>query len=620
MPSQFFGLNIAESGLRNSNAALNTTANNIANVQTEGYSRQQVESQAANALRTFTTYGCAGAGVETISIERIRDSFYDVKYWNNNAEYGQYSAKAYFMKTMEDYLDDDGSTGFVSVFNNFNSCLEAITTNASSVSTKAQFVAAAEALTDYFNGVYGNLQELQKDINLEIKECIDEINSISEQVATLSKQINVIEISGGTANDLRDKRDLLIDTLSEYIDVDVNEYPIVDSNDPTRVTGGTRYVVKIAGGQILVDASDYSELKYVARASDEKINQTDVDGLYRITWENGNEFNLNNASMDGRLRGLVELRDGNNATNFTGKVKSDAEVVDPDTRKVVIQTDAEYLKSSLADSQLPLKGQILIGDARYYYKDWTFDETTGEYTFYIDDAKEGTASQAILTGGNAKTQDPLGYQGLPYYMTQFDSFLRTFLKAVNDTFCAGYNSSGEHGAVLFTCETATGHQLTQDELENGYPNPSTSELSKKDGYYYMTAGNVCINTDMLNNADLLGTRHDVAFGVEECEQVKKVISMLSDKKQFNFRNAPANQMLEMILSDVALNASNANTNEKTYDGLKTSIDNQRTSISGVDEDEEAVSLVKYQNAYTLASKMIQTLTEIYDQLILNTGV
>ena len=54
--------------------------------------------------------------------------------------------------------------------------------------------------------------------------------------------------------------------------------------------------------------------------------------------------------------------------------------------------------------------------------------------------------------------------------------------------------------------------------------------------------------------------------------------------------------------------------------MQNSIDNQRSSVSGVDKDEEAVSLVKYQNSYTLASKMIQTLTEIYDQLILNTGV
>ena len=69
-----------------------------------------------------------------------------------------------------------------------------------------------------------------------------------------------------------------------------------------------------------------------------------------------------------------------------------------------------------------------------------------------------------------------------------------------------------------------------------------------------------------------------------------------------------------------IKCEHANTFQKTYEGLKTSIDNQRSSVSGVDKDEEAVSLVKYQNSYTLASKMIQTLTEIYDQLILNTGV
>ena len=96
MPSQFFGLNIAYSGLTASNAALNTTSNNIANVETKGYSRQNAEQAAANALRVFTTYGCAGAGVDVIAIERVRDHFYDVKYWDNNANTGEYNMKQYY--------------------------------------------------------------------------------------------------------------------------------------------------------------------------------------------------------------------------------------------------------------------------------------------------------------------------------------------------------------------------------------------------------------------------------------------------------------------------------------------------------------------------------------------
>ena len=108
MPSQFFGLNIAYTGLLASNAALNTTSNNIANVQTEGYSRQQVNQQAASALRVFQTYGCAGAGVETLAIERVRDEFYDTKFWNNNSKVGEYDMKQYYMTQIETYFDDNG--------------------------------------------------------------------------------------------------------------------------------------------------------------------------------------------------------------------------------------------------------------------------------------------------------------------------------------------------------------------------------------------------------------------------------------------------------------------------------------------------------------------------------
>lgn len=96
---------------------MNTTSNNIANVQTEGYSRQQVTQQAANALRVFQTYGCAGAGVETLAIERVRDEFYDGRFWDNNAQLGEYDMKQYYMQQLETYFDDDGkSTGFKTIF------------------------------------------------------------------------------------------------------------------------------------------------------------------------------------------------------------------------------------------------------------------------------------------------------------------------------------------------------------------------------------------------------------------------------------------------------------------------------------------------------------------------
>ena len=339
MPSTFFGLNIAASGLRAANAALNTTANNISNVDTTGYSRQEVTQEASNALRVFAKYGCAGAGVDTIAIERIRDNFYDIKYRDNEAKLGEFDTKAYYMKMIEEYLTDDGTTGFKSVFDQIGTTLQEITKNASSTSTKAQFISSLKSLTDYFNNMYGDLQNLQADVNDEIKMRIDSINSIAQDLATVNKQINVIELTGTVANELRDKRDVLIDQLSAIVDVDVIETPIYDSYG--NETGATRCIVKIAGGQTLVDQNDYNQLICEARTAPEKVNQTDVDGLYDIRWDNGLEFGLTNASMGGQLYGLVQMRDGNNGEYFSGTTSNITSA--GATSKVTIQTTASYL-------------------------------------------------------------------------------------------------------------------------------------------------------------------------------------------------------------------------------------------------------------------------------------
>lgn len=658
MPSQFFGLYIAGSGLRASNAALNTTANNISNAQTNGYSRQQATQQANNALRTFTTYGCAGAGVDTIAIERVRNNFYDVKYWDNNSKYGEYTAKQYYMRTIEDYFNDDGTSGFKSIFNKFSASLQSVTTNASSDTSKAQFIAAAKSLTDYFNNMYGNLQQLQQDINLEIKQNVDQINSIAQKIATLNKQINVIELSGPTANELRDKRDLLIDELSEIVDVKTTEMKIYDSNNPERETGGTRYVVQIGGGQVLVDGNDYNNLTCEARAANQKVNQSDTDGLYMIRWENGNQFSLTNAAMEGKLKGLVELRDGNNGANFHGTVLDSITATSAAQYKdgwftvkddfdgpkylVSVKVDEDYLRDMKNCDLSDTGGTITIGNKIYEYESWTYDPSTNNYTFVFNEDPK------VDAGASVKTSEAIKYQGIPYYMNQMNAWIRGFAEKVNEIFMGGVDSYGNNGCLFFTgnanysgdvdtmieissttdgftqlvyTTVETGSQYTEKELmEEEWLKGLGIPFAVGNGYYDLTAGNFTINEELIKDAALLGTRSSVDVGVEECGQIEELISLLTSREKFNFRNGTAGQMLEALLSDVALNASDANTFYNTFTGLRTSIDNQRTSISGVDEDEEAVSLVKFQNSYTLASKMIQTLTEVYDQLILRTGV
>lgn len=639
MPSQFFGLNIAYTGLLASNAAMNTTSNNIANVQTEGYSRQQVTQQAANALRVFQTYGCAGAGVETLAIERVRDEFYDGRYWDNNALLGEYDMKQYYMQQLETYFDDDGkSTGFKTNFDQLMiTGLQALLKDPNSATAKSQFVGYAGALTDYFNGMAGNLEKVQKDINQEIKLKVDQINSLAGEIASLNKQINTIELAGTKANELRDRRTLLIDELSKIVDVEVKETPIIDANNENRETGANRYMVKIAGGQMLVDGSDYNGLECVARTSYEKVNQTDIDGLYEIYWADGQKFNLYNASMGGDLAGLIQMRDGNNGENFTGQVTATGTTTTADGKThdtVTVKVTKAYLQD-LNKCNLSDQGGILdLGNQEFYYDSWEYTceydangNATYSYTFTLSDSEKnprGITNDRV--GKKAEIGTDLSYQGIPYYMNQMNEWIRTFSQKFNDILTSGYSGSGDPGVKMFTGNKATSsEQFLLDDAAKRYDkqekkNSKVTVKVNDDSYYRLTAKNFDILDAMEQDPSLMANRKNASDGVEQNDLLNDLKNLATDKSKMSFRGCNASEFLQCILSDVALNASRANTFYASFKDISNTIDNQRISISGVDEDEEAVNLVKYQNGYNLASKMIQTLTEIYDRLILETGV
>ena len=656
MPSQFFGLNIAYTGLLASNAALNTTSNNIANVQTEGYSRQQVDQQAASALRVFQNYGSAGAGVETLAIERVRDEFYDGRYWDNNAFVGEYGQKEYYMAQIEAYFDDNGQNGgFKSVFDQpMITGLEELMKAPNDPTAKSQFVGHAGALAEYFNGVAGNLEKLQSDINQEIKLRVDEVNSLAGEIATLNKQINTIELTGTKANELRDRRTLLMDQLSAIVDVDVVETPITDANNPERETGAYRYIVKIAGGRILVDGSEFNGLECVARNSHEKAHQTDIDGLYDIYWEDGQKFQLYNGAMGGALQGLVQMRDGNNGENFVGDIVAVGTANGGLQDTVTVRVSRDYLedlnKSNLSDTG----GIINLGNQEFYYESWSYSvsyddngEAVYSYTFTLQDNELNKSRVTNDRVGKVATVGAaLNYQGVPYYMNQMNEWIRTFSQKFNDMLTGGFAGNNEPGVILFTSKYATEDKQyefpdsarfdkenyaayqarVQDLMAGGMTEAEAKEAAvltvnnSQDSYYQMTAMNFDILTAIELDPGRLANRKDAGDGVEQSDLLQDLKNLATDKDKMSFRGCNASEFLQCILSDVALNTQRANTLSQSYTDVANAIDTRRISISGVDEDEEAVNLVKFQNGYNLASKMIQTLTEIYDRLILETGV
>ena len=616
MASTFFGLDIAYTGVQAANAKLNTTANNIANVDTKGYTRQEATQVASDALRISQSYGMAGTGVTVTDINQVRNEFYDVKYWQAQTNLGQYDMKMYYMYQIEDYFTDkDTVEGFEPIFSAMFDSLEEVYKQAGTPSTKTQFIGAAGDLCEYFNAQATNLEKLQLGVNEEIKNKVDEINSIAEQIATLNKQINTIEVNHLRANELRDKRNLLIDQLSRIVDVEVRETPIYTTPGGTEKSGIYTYEVSIAGGQILVQGYEYNTLECVARSAEEKVNQSDADGLFEIKWSNTMDFNLYGANLGGELKGLIEVRDGNNEEYFHGTTKKVDDNGDG-TYTVTIEVPNKDYLTDMNKCTLPDSGQLTLVNTKYKYSGFEFDGTNPPtYTFTIK-PDVGQAAPTIFDGKEASVGTKIDYQGIPYYQEQMNEWVRIFAKAMNDIEKTAVDEEGNPAEVLFTAKD----KVSGEEIKFTANLADKKYKSSDSDYYRLTAGNLSINNEMVKDASKFGTTVDIKKGGDAQDVTELLLTVQDDKNKVNFRGCSAKEFLQCITSDIALSANNAKTFTENYTNINKSVSQTRLSISGVDNDEEALHLVKFQEAYNLSAKVMQIMTEIYDRLILQTGV
>lgn len=613
MPSTFFGLTIATSGLNAYQVALNTTANNISNVQTEGYTRQVANRVASDALRVYQKYGAVGTGVTTTSIKQVRNEYYDAKYWYNQSSVGLYETRLNYLQQIENYfIDDDTSKGFSTILNTMFNALDTLKNYASDVNIRQQFTGSAQNFATYFNSVSLGLTDIQESANDEIKSTVMNINAIAEKIAILNKQINVIEIQGAYANELRDQRALLIDELSAIVPTEVSEVPVTDTNHPDEPTGATYYTVKI-GGQLLVDTYDYNSLMCVSREN--KVNQTDSDGLYDIKWEKtGNTFAAGASYMSGSLKALFDIRDGNNDENFTGA----ASVED----SMHVRIDSPSI-NAIVGITMPEEGTLHINGRDYNYVGFTYEEDADgnitSYTFELEDALS-TEERAKVDGKSAAIGSAVDSMGVPYYMAQMNQFLRSFAVRFNDILKEGMDLKGnktDYYAFFTGTDTVTGEEFVFDGLdENG--NPVKGSMS--DSYYKLTAANIRVSNICVKNPELLATTVDITGkgGVDAYDLVEDLAKLKSDVVLY--RGGTADGFLKCMIADISIDTQESKIFSQNYANIASTIESQRMSISGVDEDEEALDLIKFQNAYNLSSKMISVMAEIYDRLILQTGV
>ena len=202
----------------------------------------------------------------------------------------------------------------------------------------------------------------------------------------------------------------------------------------------------------------------------------------------------------------------------------------------------------------------------------------------------------IVTETNAQAGENINYKGVPYYQVQLNTFIQTFAQAVNSIFESGYVSDAD----------------TTDAKNKGIP-----LFVVQDGSGVLTATTVSVNSALLEDADKLATKSNVGDGESQCDLIEQ-INALQKKKIFD--GGTGAYFLESIVSDVSIDSSKAKTFLSNYNNMKTTIQNQRLSVMGVDTDEEAMDLMKFQQAYNLNSKMMSVMNEIYDKLINQTGL
>lgn len=603
MASTFFGLSIATSGLRTYQASANTVANNISNVDTLGYTKQVTNVQANNAIRSYTEYGTLSAGVSAVSVTQIRSEYYDNKYWQYSGYQGEYDEKVKYMGQLETYFqDDDTIKGFSSIYKQFFNDLDTLRGNTADTSVRNQMISGARKLCSYFNTVSDGLLKIQEDLNEQVKTTVDTVNSIAQKIALLNEQINDVEINGAFANDMRDQRALLVDQLSTIVAVEVQETKIANSNYPDMYTGATNYTVKVNGLE-LIDGERYRQLECVARKY--KDSQNDAEGLYDIRWADTlSDFGATSSLATGSLKALVELRDGNNHNNFSGKVESAA------GRQVVITKTNVQSESGM---NMPGEGVLTIGNREYEYSSFMMKtEASGEttFTFTISSDITGLSSMA---GQYASIGTSIDFKGIAYYQAQMNEFLRNFTKAFNDIEHKGVDLYNNPMGSFFVAEDKQGHEL--DFSEAG----SDVLRSGSNSYYRLTAANLKV-TDASKDPNIFATaiRPDLENGESNQSLVEELLKLERDVPMY--RGANGEQFLQTIYGDVTVDMEESELLCDNYTTIVHTVDKQRTSISGVDEDEEALDLVKFQNAYNLCSKVVQVLSEMYDRLITSTGV
>jgi len=576
--------NIAKSALGAQRYGLDVTAQNIANVNTPGYSRQTPVLEAVQPVSLGNLI--IGQGVDTTQVIRTTDQFIETQLMQQRSKMSLSKEMENYMQVLEGIFNENLETSVSSMLSDFWNLWHDISNNPSGVPERAALYEHSILLSKRFNTLDGDLANLETDLTNSLNAGIGEVNRISSEIARLNGQIVEMEAGGNIVNDLRDKRNAMLSELSEYMDVNTFDQ-----------ANGTLTVVT-ARGCILVQGNSSYNLEIGGDNGD------------RVKWQasGGTTVDITNYINNGKLGGWLKMRD-----EITTKYKLDLSSL---VKEFAWTVNSQHSQGVGTETFKTLKGSFAVTDnaeelgtsdsgLSYYnkisdgsFKLWVYDSNGavvgGVATEISVDADAGGTSLNSLRGAlnavanisaDITTDGKLNINAGPGYTFAFSDDSSNVLAALGiNTFFSGSSAGG-----IDVADT-----IRSDK------NFIAAARVAADGSH--ASGD---NTNALAIADLQYTSFDIPQWT--CDRIT------GDTK--GNLNATIENYYHAMVGSMGTTASGISSGRVINEEMVKRLSDIRDSISAVSLDEEMTNLIKFQSAYEAASKLISIADEMLETLL-----
>ncbi|WP_371372084.1 flagellar hook-associated protein FlgK [Sporomusa aerivorans] len=614
MRSTFAGLNTIVLGLTAQKLSLDTVGHNVANANTEGYSRQRVNLATALPQTLYAGNGSVqiGNGVLAQSIVRIRDTFVDQQMWKESSTLGYGQTMLDNLGKIEGVFQEPTDTGMQTVLDKFWKAWNTLSTNASDNSARTALRENGVALVDAIQQANTQLRNQISDINDVVKIRVGSVNQITSEVLSLNKQIVMVEASGtDNANDLRDRRDYLVDQLSKIVNVQVTEE-----------TNGS-YTIQ-SSGVTLVDHNGVTKL--ATKSSQDPDYGYEVVNVVTAAGEVPVRF------TNGELAGLIDARDKTSASAggdpresdisckaYLNKLSSMSQFLLQEFNAV--QRDGYGLdggtgynffgasgNSSATDYNNSANYLTLFGSTSPKAKDWIDQLHVNQDLF---DSVNGLSHIA------AKTQ----VGSLTIAKTDLDApALR-----VGGTYPSGVALPASYQVTVNrnTLGMITGVSYTYTD-KNGttVSGNGTLMLNSATGTskYDLGGMTITVDTTYQKTCTYKFTTLSESQGNAAGDNAVNLANRLKVDTSATLTNSSLDTFYGSMIGALGVQADNADrltTNQQT---LVNQITNWRSSVAGVNLDEEMSDMIRFQKGYSSAARVLTAMDEMLDKLINGTGV